>query len=261
MKKIIPYIVGVVILIVVLVAINPHYVQILVSYVLNTKSAEQNISTTQTTQVFTPTISSKTITDKDPGGKWTFSATYPVFDSTLGNKWGAINSQIEAEVQVIKLQITGDVSSNISPENTPPSLSPFEIALTSDATTSEKFGTVSVLYSTFVGGGLLAHPYTNFESHTFSLSDGTEKKLSDFFRPVDFLNNLSKNATGELKKYYSQTGNTDTSFLDNNDGLVATITNFDTFMFSDSSVILQFKEYQLGSRPYGAPRIEVPISN
>lgn len=256
MKKIFPYIFGSVVLIVVLFAINPHYFNILFSYF---SPQETDIDIHQTVQNTSPVVSFKTITDKDNSGRWTFKATYPVFDNTLGKKFSAINSQIEAEIQVIKLQTTDSVSGDISPENKSPSLTPFEITLTSDATTSEKFGTVSVLYSTFVDGGLLAHPYTNFESHTFSSSDGTEKTLKDFFNASDFFSNFSKKSTEELKKYYFAVGNSDTSFLDNNEGLVATSSNFKIFMLTDSDIILQFEEYQLGSRPYGAPRIEISI--
>ena len=262
MKKVIPFIAGVIILVLVLVAINPHYFQIFYSYIFNSKSTEQMATTTPAVvETVVPTITFKTITDQDPGGKWKFSAKYPVFDSTLGPKFSAVNSQIEAEIQVVKLQVTGDVSGDISPENSPPSISPFEITLTSDATTSTKFGTASVLYSTFVDGGLLAHPYTNFESHTFSLSDGTEKQLSDFFTSSDYLTKISEGSKVALVNYYSGMGNSDTSFLNDNDGLSATTTNFDNYMLSNDSLILQFAEYQLGSRPYGAPRIEVPFSD
>ena len=262
MKKIGPYVVGLAILILVLLILNPRVVQVVFSYILNSKKTEQKVSTTATTkQTFSPSVTFKTVTDSDSGGKWTFSATYPVFDSTLGQKFNAINSQIEAEIQVIKLQTTSSLSEDTSPENVPPKLTPFGITITSSATTSAKFGTVSVIYSTFVDGGLLAHPYTNFESHTFNLNDGTEKKLNNFFSATDFLNKLSSASVLGLKKYFSSMGNSDTSFLDNNEGLTASSTNFSVFMLSNDDLILQFAEYQIGSRPYGAPRIEIPYSN
>ncbi|MFA6463682.1 MAG: RsiV family protein [Candidatus Paceibacterota bacterium] len=259
MKKLIPYIIGFVVLIGVLVAINPRYFQIFYSYIFNTKSVdEKNIVEDKK---IVPVIQNKTITDTDPLDKWKFTATYPVFDNTLGKKWSAINSQIEAEVQVIKLQKTGDVSSNISPENAPADLRPFEITITSDATTSEKFGTVSVLFTTFVEGGFLAHPFTNYESHTFGLNDGAERSLKDLFTGVNFFSKLSDISTLKLKDYYLSAGSADNSFLDKNDGLTGVDSNFSTFMLSGDNLILQFAEYQLGSRPYGAPRIEIPISS
>ncbi len=261
MKKVTPYIAGIVILILVLIVINPNYFQVLSSYIFNSRSTQEPVVAEPTeVQKNVPVIKFKTVTDTDKAGKWKFSATYPIFDDTLSKKFSAINSQIEAEVQVIKLQNTDSLSSDISPENVPPALSPFEITVTGEATTSEEFGTVSVLYSTFVDGGLLAHPYTNFESHTFNLNDGTEKGLGDIFSEKDLMERLSKSSVSKLKEYYSAMGNSDTSFLDGNDGLTATSTNFNVFMLSDENLILQFEEYQLGSRPYGAPRIEIPFS-
>ncbi|MEI8337788.1 MAG: RsiV family protein [bacterium] len=259
MKKFIPYIVGIVILISVLFVINPKYFQVFYSYIFNSKNDTESQPIEK--ENFAPTVNFKTITDSDPNGKWKFSATYPVFDSTLGKKWSAINSRIEAEVQVIKLKNIDDTADDVSSTSLPFKPLIVEITLTSDATTSSKFGTASVLFSTFVEGDLLAHPYTSFESHTFNVSDASEKQLSDFFTTTDYLNQLSKTSTNELKDYYTAQGNDDNSFLDNNDGLTASSTNFNVFMFSDNSLILQFEEYQLGARPYGAPRIEVPLSS
>ena len=257
MKKFIPYLVPIIILIVVLFSINPHYFQIFYSSIFGSKNVEEAPSIV--VQKISPVISFKTITDADPAGKWKFSATYPVFDNTLGKKWSAINSQIEAEVQVIKLKNIESTMDDPTLNNLPYKPLQVEITLTSDATTSEKFETVSALFSTFVEGDLLAHPYTNFESHTFNVNDATEKQLKDFFTTSDYLNQISKNATAKLKDYYLSQGNEDVSFLDKNDGLTELDSNFNLFMFSDDNLILQFEEYQLGSRPYGAPRIEIPL--
>ena len=259
MKKFIPYIVGIFILIIVLFAINPRYFQIFYSLFFGSKLEE--VLKPEEVKKNNPTIIFKTITDVDPDGKWKFSATYPVFDNTLGKKWSAINSQIEAEVQVIKLKNIASASDDLSSNNLPYKPLLIEITLTSDATTSEKFGTVSIQLSTFVEGDLLAHPYTNFESHTFNINDATEKQLKDFFTTSDYLSQISKNATDKLKEYYKSQGNEDVSFLDKNDGLTEADSNFNVFMVSDNSLILQFEEYQLGSRPYGAPKIEIPLSS
>ncbi len=259
MKKFIPYLVGVFVLMFVLFVINPRYFQIFYSSIFGSKNIENVPSAV--VQKTSPIINFKTITDADPNGKWKFSATYPVFDSTLGKKWSAINSQIEAEIQVIKLKNIESTSDDSSFNNLPFKPLVVEITLTSDATTSEKFGSVGVLFSTFVEGDLLAHPYTNFESHTFNVNDATEKQLKDFFTTSDYLNQISKNATSKLKDYYLSQGNDDVSFLDKNDGLTEADSNFNVFMFSDDNLILQFEEYQLGSRPYGAPKIEISLSS
>ncbi len=259
MKKILPYLLAILLFVIVIFAINPHYLADIFGMFNQGASAPTN-KTSSEQQSATPSVSWKTISDKDTKGLWQFSATYPVLDTSFNNVTAGIDSQIQSKIQSIEYQDTA-IATSTGTSTLPFSPPMLNITILAEATTSTKFNTVSILYSTEVDGGLLAHPFTDYESETFSISNGSSKNLNSFFTDPNYLNAISEDSTSALKNYYSAQGNADVSFLDNNTGLAPSTDNFNVFMISNDNLVLQFKEYQLGSRPYGAPRIYLPLSN
>jgi|GEM_PF-1809527 len=175
---------------------------------------------------------------------------YPVLvglaDNDVQNK---INSNIynhilsdisNTKTEVNQLCIGSKVDKCISSDN-----------LDAEATLSFRLGTVSVLETQFVqGNAFMTHPYTTFYSAVYRLKDGSLLKLDDLFRKdTDYLKNLADFSNTELHKTFEYAS------IEN---VAPSNESFKHFIVRDDGLLIQFEEYQLGSRLVGTPQVLIP---
>jgi hypothetical protein len=116
--------------------------------------------------------------------------------------------------------------------------------------------TVSYAF-TVVEDTLGAHPNSYFKTFTFDAKSGTSLALSDIFvSGTPYLNTLSALTRAALIEQLGSSSNA--SFID--PGTTPDATNFQSFVFDGSDLVIFFAPYQVGPYSSGPQIVRIPLS-
>lgn len=194
-------------------------------------------------------IAYQTMREVDSSNSWTISVRYPEIqglpDVSIGER---INGDIYKKVTQEVTKVKDVFRTPCETYSETKCFREFEVDIV--ATSSLRFGTLSIRATLVHGGTDLAHPYEEFYTTTYNLNDGHTITLQDLFKEDSrYLQVISSIAKREISKKYT---NYDSS------GLEPLMKNFKNFLITDSGLYIFFDEYQVISRVSGLADLLIP---
>ena len=199
----------------------------------------------------TSTSTSSNIDFKMVAPKLTFSKDKNVEDK--------INDALDQEMKNLRIVYEDSVSqlpcNNAKNPTKKDCKSAVDIVATSSI--SKKFNSVSVEFDVFISSESMAHPsFERDRTVHFDLKTGDEKNYLDILGGdrINLLNKLSlisREKLSNLLKINQNSGVSDTF----EKGTSPLEENYKNILLGDDGLMVNFREYQIGTRPYGAPQI------